>query len=540
LESWGSVFRTRSDTEVLLAAYGRWGSQCLSRLNGMFAFAIWDRRRQVMFVARDRFGEKPVFFARLPDGGVAIASEMKALFAHPAVAAAADAETLTQYVKGQYYEDGDQTFFDGIKRLPPAHAMELDGEARMLRRWRYWTPDYCAIQNGYKDNEAVEHFRELMERSVRLRLRADVPIGTSLSGGLDSSYLVSLIARFRDTHPFVGQQVFSARFDEDPTLSEGPQIDVVVKHSGVKAFSVTPDPLRLIEESRLLHWHQEEPFLSASIYLQWCVMRLARDHGTTVLIDGQGADELLAGYQFYFRSHQLDQLDRAEFRGVLRDTRLFTKRLRAASRGYLDSRRRFNAEIALPMSKLFLHWLRPQQPSGGPYNVGVPPATRGMRLRCQIAEALQYNCLPTLLRYADRNAMAFGRETRFPFLDYSVVDWCVSLPDRAFIHDGWQKVILRKAAEGLLPPAIQWRADKVGYAAPLDLWLRGPLKGWAYERLFAGSVTSVPGYDGTGLKALWDRHQSGIEELSWPLWRWLSLGEWLSLLGDRTWRNGLG
>ena len=540
LESLGSVFRTRSDTEVLLAAYDRWGSQCLSRLNGMFAFAIWDRRRQVMFVARDRFGEKPVFFARLPDGGVAIASEMKALFAHPAIAAAADAETVSQYVAGQYYEDGERTFFEGIKRLPPAHAMELDGEGRVLRRWRYWTPDYCAIQNGYEANDAVEHFRELMERSVRLRLRADVPIGTSLSGGLDSSFLVSLIARFRDTHPFVGQHVFSARFDEDPTLSEGPQIDAVVKHSGVKAYGVTPDPLRLIEESRLLHWHQEEPFLSASIYLQWCVMRLARDHGTTVLIDGQGADELLAGYQFYFRSHQLDRLDRAEFLGVLRDTRRFTERLRAASRGYVDSRRRFNAEIALPIRSLFLHWLRPQQPGGGPYDVGVPPAIRGGRLRRQIAEALQYNCLPTLLRYADRNAMAFGRETRFPFLDYPLVDWCVSLPDRAFIHDGWQKIILRTAAEGLLPSTIQWRADKVGYAAPLDVWLRGPLKSWARERLFSGSVTKVPGYDGRALKALWDRHQSGAEELSWPLWRWVSLGEWLSLVSDRTWRDGLG
>jgi asparagine synthase (glutamine-hydrolysing) len=538
LQSLGSVFQTRSDTEVLLAAYDRWGSACLSRLNGMFAFAVWDRRRQIMFVARDRFGEKPVFFARLRDGGVAIASEMKALFAHPGVAAAADFETVAQYVSGQYYEDGEQTFFDGIKRLPPAHAMELDGEARVLRRWRYWTPDYCAIQSGYKEGEAVEHFRELMERSVRMRLRADVPIGTSLSGGLDSSFLVCLIARFRDEQPLVRQHVFSARFNEDPTLSEGPQIDVVVKESGVKAFSVTPDPLRLVEESRLLHWHQEEPFLSASIYLQWCVMRLARDYGTTVLIDGQGADELLAGYQFYFRSHQLDQLDRAEFLSVLRDTRTFTRRLRAASRGYVDSRRRFNAEIALPMGSLFRYWLWRQQPFGGPYDVGVPPVTYGMRLRRQIAEALQYNCLPTLLRYADRSAMAFGRETRFPFLDYGLVDWCVSLPDRAFIHDGWQKVILRKASEGLVPPSIQWRADKVGYAAPLDVWLRGPLKAWAYQHLFSGPVAAVPGYDAGVLKDLWHRHQSGNEELSWPLWRWISLGEWFSLLEGQAWRSG--
>lgn len=540
LESFGVVFRTRSDTEVLLAAYDRWGSDCLGRLNGMFAFAIWDRRRQILFVARDRFGEKPVFFARLPDGGVAIASEMKALFAHPGVTAAANAAAVTQYVRGTYYEDGDQTFFDGIKRLPPAHAMELDSGARTLRYWRYWTPDYCAMQERYDERETVERFRQMMERSVRLRLRADVPIGTSLSGGLDSSFLVGLIASLRSEQHSVGpQNVFSARFDDDPTLSEGPHIDVVVKQNGVKAFSVTPEPRRLVEESRMLHWHQEEPFLSASIYLQWSVMRLAREHGTTVLLDGQGADELLAGYQFYFRSHQLDQLDRAAVWRLALDTRAFTKRLRAASRGYVDSHRRFNADVALSMRSLFRHWARPPQPFAGPYDVGVPPATRGLRLRRQIAEALQYNSLPMLLRYADRSAMAFGRETRFPFLDYDLVDWCVSLPDRAFIHRGWQKRILRKASEGIVPPSIQWRADKVGYAAPLDVWLRGPLKSWAYQLLFSGPVVSVAGYDAGVLKDLWDRHQSGREELSWPLWRWISLGEWFSLLEGHAWRNGL-
>jgi asparagine synthase (glutamine-hydrolysing) len=159
-----------------------------------------------------------------------------------------------------------------------------------------------------------------------------------------------------------------------------------------------------------------------------------------------------------------------------------------------------------------------------------------MRLRRQIAEALQYNSLPTLLRYADRSAMAFGRETRFPFLDYDLVDWCITLPDRAFVRNGWQKWILRKAGDGLLPPAIQWRADKVGYAAPLDAWLRGALRDWAHDRLFSGPLVSAPGYDRAGLSALWDRHQRREADVSWPLWRWISLGEWLALLRDGSWR----
>jgi len=536
LEALGAVFRTRSDTEVLLAAYEQWGTACLARLNGMFAFAIWDGRRKELFVARDRFGEKPVFLASLPNGGVAFASEMKALFAHPEVRASASEKDVERYVAGTYYEDDERTLFAGITRLPPAHALVVDSAGRVVRRWRYWTPDYTALLEGYREEAVIEEFRERMERSVRMRLRADVPVGSSLSGGLDSSFTVCALERLREDERFAAQHVFSARFEDDPTLSEGPQIDLVVAHTGVKAFSVTPSPLRLAEESRRLHWHQEEPFLSASIYLQWCVMRLAREHSTTVLLDGQGADELLAGYQYYFASYQLDLLDRGDLPRLWRETRAFRGRLRQVAAQYPESRRRFNEEIALPWGLLWRHWLRRPPPYGGPYEVGVPSARRGMRLRRQMAEALQYNSLPMLLRYADRNAMAFGRETRFPFLDYDLVDWCITLPDRAFVRHGWQKWILRKAGDGLLPPAIQWRADKVGYAAPLDVWLRGALRDWAHERLFSGPLSTMPGYDQAGLAALWDRHQRREADVSWPLWRWISLGEWLALLRDGSWQ----
>jgi asparagine synthase (glutamine-hydrolysing) len=161
-----------------------------------------------------------------------------------------------------------------------------------------------------------------------------------------------------------------------------------------------------------------------------------------------------------------------------------------------------------------------------------------MRLRRQIAEALQYNSLPMLLRYADRNAMAFSRETRFPFLDHELVDWCVRLPDRAFIRDGWQKHILRQATRDILPPEIRLRADKVGYAAPLDLWLRGALHDWAHDRLFTGAIADLDGYDRAGVEDLWHRHQGG-ENNSWALWRWISLNEWLALTDAGAWRRGL-
>jgi asparagine synthase (glutamine-hydrolysing) len=358
-----------------------------------------------------------------------------------------------------------------------------------------------------------------------MRLRADVPVGTSLSGGLDSSIVVGALARVRSSDSNITQNTFSARFDDDPSISEGPQIDAVVRHAGVRAFDVTPKPRRLAEESRRLHWHQEEPFLSASIYLQWCVARLAREHGTKVLLDGQGADEVLGGYQFYFRSYQLDCVDRMRLARLICDTARFNARLREVARTYAQPRRRFNTGVAYPVWKaLAVALLRPR--------------SRGARLRRQLAEALQYSSLPALLRYADRNSMAFGRETRLPYLDYELVDWCLGLPDEALIKDGWQKYILRRAGEGLVPREIQWRADKVGYAAPLDLWLRGELKDWARERLFGGPITSLEQYDAKRIGHDWKRHQAGATDNSWPLWRWISLNEWLALFAEQAWSRG--
>jgi asparagine synthase (glutamine-hydrolysing) len=536
----GHTFRSTGDTEVLLVAYEQWGVECLPRLNGMFAFALWDADREELFVARDRFGEKPLFTARLPHGGIAFASEMKALLAHPDLPARPHPAAVEAYAAGRYYEDSEQTLFDGIVRVMPAHAA-LIADGRIRRQWRYWTPDYTAVHDDYREEDAVERFAELLRRSVSMRLRSDVPVGTSLSGGLDSSMIVCLLSALRGASPTLAQKTFSGRFDTvDPTLSEGPQIDAVVRSARVSAHAVTPEPHRLVEESERLHWHQEEPFLSASIYLQWCVMRLAAEHRTTVLLDGQGADELLAGYQFYFPSHQLDLLDRGRLVRLVRETTAFRRRLRRASRAYPDSRRRFDAEIALGWKSLAVALRRRYSVYHGDYTVGVPPARPGSRLRRIVAEALQYNSLPTLLRYADRNAMAFSRETRFPFLDYDLVDWCIRLPDQALVEDGWQKYILRRAGEGILPPEIQWRADKVGYVAPLDVWLRDGLYDWARERLLAGPILDVPGYERNEIARLWREHQSGDANHSWALWRWISLNEWFALLDNGRWRSGLG
>jgi asparagine synthase (glutamine-hydrolysing) len=248
----------------------------------MFAFALWDERSRRLLVARDRFGEKPLFVGRGRLNTVVVASEMKAILAHPLVACSVSSHALERFGLGGWHEDDQLTFFQNVERFPPAHAAWLREDGSEERRWRYWTPDYTRIDYSLSPRQAAEKFADLMQRSVTMRLRADVPVGSSLSGGLDSSVIVGYLAQAREDSRFT-QNTFSAVFPEDPTMSEDKEIDAVVRHTGVNSYLVSPNPKGLMEESKLLHWHQEEPFLSASIYLQWCVARLARKNDTTVL-----------------------------------------------------------------------------------------------------------------------------------------------------------------------------------------------------------------------------------------------------------------
>jgi asparagine synthase (glutamine-hydrolysing) len=536
LISLGHNFKTKSDTEVLLIALQEWGENAIPKLNGMFAFAYWEGKSKRMLITRDRFGEKPLFVGRGSLNTTIIASEMKAILPHPLMHVSINNRALSMFGNGMWLEDDETTFFEGIERFPPAHASWYSEDGTQLKRWRYWTPDYTAINDDIKPREAVEKFSELFERSINLRLRADVPVGSSLSGGLDSSAIVGHLAQKRTSSKFT-QNTFSAIFPADPTMSEDREIDAVVKFTGVNSYLVSPNPKKLMNESALLHWHQEEPFFSASIYLQWCVARLARENNTKVLLDGQGADELLGGYQFYFKQYQLDLLDKKQLPLAVRESDKFNRRLNIASNLYVEANRRFNSSVAYSsqeLSKLNASKIYSLYPN----STGLAPLKPGNRLRRTLSEAMLYNSLPMLLRYADRNSMAFSREARLPFLDYNLVDFCISLPDEYYIRNGWQKWILRESSKNLIPNKICWRADKVGYAAPLDIWLRNELKEWAFERVMDSSLFDVSGYDKKLISNLWDTHQSGQSNNSWALWKWISLSEWLADFGSGCWRTG--
>ncbi|MGE5477363.1 MAG: asparagine synthase (glutamine-hydrolyzing) [Bacteroidales bacterium] len=536
LRAAGFVFHTNSDTEVLLNAYRAWGTDCLPRLNGMFAFALWDHDKQELFVARDRFGEKPLYVTRVGRNGWAFASEMKALLAHPAVDDTLNHEYLVRFLGGTPPLADETTPFAAIRRLAPATALRLAADGRELAQWRHWTPTFAPSLRGTPRAKLAERFSELLDHSLKLRLRSDVGIAATLSGGLDSSVLVAAMAASGNS-TFV-RQTFSARFDDMPAISEGEYIDLMNQRLGLDGHGVTPQPDRLADECMKLHWHQELPFGSTSMYLEWSVMRLARENGVKVLVNGQGPDELLGGYQTYFPYYQFDMAARRKLLTLVRNTWAMARRLEAARKRYGNAESRVPVDVMATMKDAVRAAFSGQK-RDFPRREGVPSSDGGNTFRHLIADGTLYTALPEQLHSADANSMAFGIESRCPFLDNDLVDFCTQLPEEALIHDGWQKHIMRLAGHPSLPDEVRWRADKIGFAGPQIQWLKQGVPDWVEANLADSLVSDVLGQDNATVLADWEAIKQGRSTTSWRVWRWISVHHLLRLAREGNWRNGL-
>ncbi|HKB06494.1 MAG TPA: asparagine synthase (glutamine-hydrolyzing) [Gemmataceae bacterium] len=529
LELEGRTFRSQSDTEVLLWAYARWGQACLPRLVGMFALAILDRDRRRLFLARDFFGIKPLYYAR-PAGGFAFASEVKAL--RPLVSGRVRAGRLFDYLRDGLTDHGGETLLEDVHQLPAAHWMEVDldsgtpGEPR-----RYWDIDLDR-RADLSFPEAVARARELFLDSVRLHLRSDVPVGAALSGGIDSS---AIVAAMRAVEPRADVHTFSFVTDE-PGINEEQYADLAAKAAGATPRKVRLGPGDLAADLDRLVATQDEPFGSTSIYAQYRVFRLAAEHKIKVMLDGQGADELLAGYHGYFPARVGSLIGRGAWLRAYAFAGRASQRPGVGGRAGLlarAARRLLPSGIQSGGKALLGRSAVPRWLNGSWFaRRGVGPVAEGRsrwradQLRERLYRTLTETSLPMLLRYEDRNSMAWSIESRVPFLTPALAEFLLSLPEEYLISpDGVTKHVFREAMRGIVPDAILDRRDKVGFATPEKRWLKelGP---WMADVLSPDRLRRVPALDAEAVGCEWRAVLDGHRPFDWRVWRWVNLVRW--------------
>jgi asparagine synthase (glutamine-hydrolysing) len=531
LQSRGWSFRSRSDTEVILHSYEESGLDCTTRFNGMWAFALWDARVRRLVLSRDRLGKKPLYYSF--DGKTLLfASEVKALLRIRPELAEPAADQLSGFLVLGETDVRPETLFRKIVQVPPAHTVvfEADGSARWQAYWR--APEPAEVEPIPRER-AVSTFRELLYDSVRLRLRSDVPVGTALSGGLDSSSIVAVECDLLKGSPV---HTFSSVFSQ-PELSEERFISAVNAAFPTVPHRITPSS-DLEEVLPHVLWHQEVPLIGPGIYSQWCVMELARGK-VKVLLDGQGGDELLGGYSYYFPEYLADLLRGALWPPTL--GRLLLTLARFARRGSPGRAARFLKEAMrrvaghpLPVgfqSGTFQEYLNPDLARA----LEQPAAPRRLSHESFLAAALLLDTtrlsLPRLLHYEDRNSMAHGIEARAPLLDYRIVEFCLRLPPSLRIEMGVTKALLRRAVGHRLPEIVRNRRDKKGFSEPVGEWMRG--KGYpAVADLLLSERARTRGIIRRDrIERALAEHRAGIDR-TLPLYRALTLELWFRLFVD--------
>jgi asparagine synthase (glutamine-hydrolysing) len=476
----GYKFHSESDTEVLLNLYIEKGEKCLADLDGMFAFAIYNKQKQQLFCARDRFGEKPFYYYYEPGKTFIFASEMKAIF-EAGVKKDINRKLVFRFLHANFFihnpSDASETFFNGIKKLEASNYMIINKKIQVSKK-RYWDIDYKSIDYNISFETATEQFRELFKTSVKRRLRSDVPVGSSLSGGLDSSAIVSAINQMNKGNN-ITQKTFSARF-KNFEKDEGYFINKVIEGKNIEPFFTYPDENKLIEDLDKLLFHQEEPFGTASIFAQWEVMKLAEQNNTTVLLDGQGADEYLAGYMNYYHTYlnELFETDKQLFQkekhfakeNLNIDFNINKSTNQKTKKGIKERIRKIKIiESVSHKIKRRNHLFTNDYWN---YINDLDFKTEKNTLNQNLYHSTMQSGLERLLRFSDRNSMAFSREVRLPFLYHELVEFVFSLPASFKINSGWTKYILRESFKDILPQEITWRKDKIGYEPPQENWMK--------------------------------------------------------------------
>lgn len=538
----GHAFRTQSDSEVLVAAYGEWGEECLDHLLGMFAFVVWDERDKTVFVARDRFGIKPLYYVA-SNSGVAMASEIKQLLDLPGAERRMNRDRAIDFLSEGLLNHTEDTLFEGVQQIRRGEAVLLD-----LKRWR--TGDPLPIRRWYQlpaagslsltTEDAAARFFELMTDSVRLHLRSDVPVGSCLSGGLDSSAIVCLMnIALHDEGAEDKLNTISACFDE-AYVDERPYIEAVNEQTAATPHLVFPDAQSVFDDAEKITWHQDEPYGSSSIYAQWSVFQEAKRQGIKVMLDGQGADEQMAGYHGAFGQRTADLLRQHRYGELLR---MFRERKRMHG---LSMREQvimtFLPVVPRPIRALALSMRRQVTQHGW---LDSPVFKSLGRQRSAFAAGLESNHLADvntvgnlsvaltdsmnlqmLLHWEDRNSMAHSIESRVPFLDHRLVELNIALGSEHKIVGAETKSILRRAMKDVMPAKITNRQDKLGFATPEEVWFKSVLRKQVEDGV-EDTLSLYPDVlSAEGTRGLVKDMLDGNAGFNFVPWRIVSLGIW--------------
>lgn len=473
----GYSFRSETDTEVVIASYDHYGKECVKKFNGMWAFAIYDKKKNEVFISRDRFGVKPFYYSYYNDTFL-FGSEIKQLLCYFNRKWDVNKKRMLEYLIRGYSDYTEETMIDGIYQLRGGCNLLFDVKTHNYKIERYYDLEKIAESvNSY--DKACDVFRTTFENSVKMRIEADVPVGYCLSGGLDSSAIVTTADKIIKQEGKDTKQTSISSCFEEKEYDEQEYIDEVLKSTNVNGIKIFPKGDNLLEELDKLIWHMDEPFSSTSVYAQYNVFKGAKENGLTVMLDGQGADEQLAGYTGFYSVLLSEHLRHFRLISFVKELRSYIK-LRASTEQYVSSKKIIaEAFIAsfVPIKlqkyakvKLFYN----RRPS--PFNkADVEKTIMGLNLypannsQKYIIDNLKCN-LSMLLRYEDRNSMAFSIESRVPFLDYNLVETVFNMPISYKIKDGITKRILRDAID-LLPEKISHRYSKLGFVTPEDKWI---------------------------------------------------------------------
>lgn len=521
LEKLGCRFRTQTDTEVLLRAYQHWGESCLSRFNGMWSFAIWDQRARTLFCSRDRLGVKPFYFTVANDAFY-FGSEIKQVLAASAIPRAANPQILSDFLEWGLQDHSASTAFAGVSQLLGGQSLTLRLDRPLKPEIKTWWRLNAGPELSISSQDAVAQFRSTFSDAVRLRLRSDVPVGVSLSGGLDSSAISCEAKRLYPAQTF---DAFSACFT-DPEIDEREFISNVVAATRARKYWAYPDSAAFWKNVETIAYHQDEPLGGTSVFAQWSVMRAAQENRVPVLLGGQGGDESLCGYRKYYFFY-------LRYLASTANPKLFNEVLRLAYSGTtsywsLGTIGRYLPSVARrqlsPLQRFATLALRDAAHESQARQLVGSGQTIAERQKVD----LLITSLPKLLRHEDRNSMAHSIETRMPFLDYRLVEFAVRLPVSMKLRNGWSKWLLREAMSGTLPEPVRLRKSKLGFNAPEAGWLRDGLTNGHKSLWSAGDARLTNLINPRNLQRETDQFLAGTREAlpAETLFRALSLQLW--------------